>query len=125
MGFINNKDKYTFTVYLTPLGKQKFINGGLKSVLKYFSLSDADENYTFFQTDSFNPLNLDEQDIPNLLYKNKDIYVQTALKGETINNKGTNKLLLGVNNNIDDYVLYEPTPNSNEFKILTYINIDD
>lgn len=125
MGFINNKDKYTFTVYLTPLGKQKFINGGLKNALKYFSLSDADENYTFFQTDSFNPLNLDEQDIPNLLYKNKDIYVQTALRGETINNKGTNKLLLGVNNNIDDYVLYEPTPDSNEFKILTYINIDD
>lgn len=125
MGFINNKDKYTFTVYLTPLGKQKFINGGLKNALKYFSLSDADENYTFFQTDSFNPLNLDEQDIPNLLYKNKDIYVQTALRGETINNKGTNNLLLGVNNNIDDYVLYEPTPNSNEFKILTYINIDD
>jgi hypothetical protein len=125
MGFIKNKDKYTFTVYLTPLGKQKFINGGLKSVLKYFSLSDADENYTFFQTDSFNPLNLDVQDIPNLLHENKDIYVQTALRGETINNKGTNKLLLGVNNNIDDYVLYEPTPNSNEFKILTYINIDD
>ena len=48
MGFINNKDKYTFTVYLTPLGKQKFINGGLKNALKYFSLSDADENYTFF-----------------------------------------------------------------------------
>lgn len=125
MGFIKNKDKYTFTVYLTPLGKQKFINGGLKSVLKYFSLSDADENYTFFQTDSFNPLNLDVQDIPNLLHENKDIYVQTALRGETINNKGTNKLLLGVNNSIDDYVLYEPTPNSNEFKILTYINIDD
>lgn len=125
MGFIKNKDKYTFTVYLTPLGKQKFINGGLKSVLKYFSLSDADENYTFFQTDSFNPLNLDVQDIPNLLHENKDIYVQTTLRGETINNKGTNKLLLGVNNSIDDYVLYEPTPNSNEFKILTYINIDD
>ena len=125
MGFIKNKDKYTFTVYLTPLGKQKFINGGLKNALKYFSLSDADENYTFFQTDSFNPLNLDVQDIPNLLHENKDIYVQTALRGETINNKGTNKLLLGVNNNIDDYVLYEPTPNSNEFKILTYINIDD
>jgi len=126
MGFINNKDKYTFTVYLTPLGKQKFINGGLKNALKYFSLSDADENYTFFQTDSFNPLNLDEQDIPNLLYKNKDVYVQTSLRGEIINNKSVNNLLLGVNsNNIDDYVLYEPTPNSNEFKILTYINIDD
>lgn len=128
MGFINNKDKYTFTVYLTPLGKQKFINGGLKNALKYFSISDADENYLFFDEEgtSFNTLNLDEQDIPNLLYKNKDVYVQTTLRGEIINNKSVNNLLLGVNsNNIDDYVLYEPTPNSDEFKILTFINIDE
>jgi len=47
MGFIKDNTN-TFIVYLTDIGKQKFLEGGLKDSIFYFSLSD-DSNYNFYQ----------------------------------------------------------------------------
>lgn len=46
MGFIKDNTN-TFTVYLTDFGKQKYLEGGLKDSIVYFSLSD-NTNYNIF-----------------------------------------------------------------------------
>lgn len=47
MGFIKDNTN-TFEVYLTPLGKEKFFNGGFKDSAIYFSVCDGDSNYEIF-----------------------------------------------------------------------------
>jgi hypothetical protein len=47
MGFIKDNTN-TFEVYLTPLGKEKFFNGGFKDSAIYFSVCDSDSNYDIF-----------------------------------------------------------------------------
>jgi hypothetical protein len=47
MGFIKDNTN-SFDIYLTDLGRQKTLDGGLMTAVKYFSISDTDANYEFF-----------------------------------------------------------------------------
>jgi hypothetical protein len=58
MGFIKDNTN-TFEVYLTPLGKEKFFNGGFKDSAIYFSVCDGDSNYQIFLPDRYNILPYD------------------------------------------------------------------
>ena len=67
MGLIQSNTN-TFQVYLTDLGKEKYLNGGLKNAIVYFSLSDADTNYDTFAPNPHDVLTYDSTNLANYQY---------------------------------------------------------
>jgi hypothetical protein len=58
MGFITDNTN-TVEVYLTDLGRQVFLQGGLQNAVKFFSVCDGDSNYHVFMPDTTDILSYD------------------------------------------------------------------
>lgn len=192
MGLIN-KNNNSFEVYLTDLGREKFFNGGLKDAISFFSLSDSDNNYSYFYTPEneindyqgtgftynintvvkynnnfyiktsvnpanptqeylptngsywneitvFDTTNINKQRLPMVNHNNEyttsikdgggndifinDIYNQTILRGDIVDNKIYDKGLFNVKiKKIKEPILFEPYYDSDDsLGILTYVN---
>lgn len=74
MGFIKDNTN-NFDIYLTDLGRQKMLDGGFKTAVTYFSLSDSDANYEYFVP---NPNEILLYDSTNLANYNPGDYVVTG-----------------------------------------------
>lgn len=64
MGFIQDNTN-SVEVYLTDLGREKFLNGGLMTAIKYFSITDDDSNYDFFTQNPNEVLTYDSSNLSN------------------------------------------------------------
>jgi hypothetical protein len=74
MGFIKDNTN-SFEVYLTDLGREKTLDGGLMNAIKYFSITDSDANYEYFVP---NPNEILPYDVSNLANYEPGDYVVTG-----------------------------------------------
>lgn len=114
MAFITGNTN-EFVVYLTDLGREAFVNGGLMTKSYYFSVSDTDANYNILTDASFNPTLVNQdiitiKDNDSLTNGFNEVFTQTPLRGSIVENKLYKKGLFGINGGLPkSYVLYEPS----------------
>ncbi len=64
MGFIKDNTN-SFEIYLTDLGREKTLDGGFMTAVKYFSISDSDANYEYFIPNPNDVLTYDNTNLAN------------------------------------------------------------